>query len=53
MQRTVRSREYWHADLAGEPEIEDVTVLSESVESVTCRWCGSGEEVVTVPKASA
>ncbi len=50
VQRTVRTREYWHADLAGEPEIEEVAVLSENVESVTCRWCGSGEQVVTVPK---
>lgn len=51
--RKVRTREYWHADLGGEPEIEDVTVLHEHVESVICRWCGSGEEVVTVPKAGA
>lgn len=51
VQRTVTSREYWHADLSGEPEIEEITVLAENVESVTCRWCGTGEAVVTVPKA--
>jgi len=49
--RTVSTREYWHADLGGDPEIEDITVLSEEVKSVTCRWCGNGEAIVTVPKA--
>jgi hypothetical protein len=51
--RTVRSREYWHADLAGDPAVEEITVLSEDVESVICRWCGNGDSVVTVPKAGA
>ncbi|MBP7971644.1 MAG: hypothetical protein WBB44_12525 [Candidatus Nanopelagicales bacterium] len=49
--RTVRSNEYWHADLAGEPVIDERTVLRETVESVTCRWCGAKDSVETVPRA--
>ena len=50
VQRTITSREYWHSNLAGEPVIEERTVLREQVESVRCRWCGSTDAIVTVPK---
>lgn len=53
VRRTVSTREYWHANLAGDPEIEEVTVLAEDVESVVCRWCNTSDTVVTVPKASS
>lgn len=53
VKRTMTTQEYWHADLAGEPEVEEVTVLAENVLSVTCRWCNNGDAVVTVPKANA
>ena len=50
--RQARTREFWHLDLAGEPTVESVDVLSDSVDSVTCRWCGSGDaiEVVSRPQ---
>lgn len=51
--RTARTREYWHLDLSGEAVVESREVLSESVESVTCRWCGSGAAVELVPRPSA
>ena len=53
VRRTVTTQEFWHAGLSGDPAIEEVTVVAERVESVTCRWCNNGAAVVTVPKASA
>ena len=50
--RTVTRRvvEFVHVDLAGEPEVEETDVLSESVESVRCRWCGTTDvELVDRP----
>jgi ribosomal protein S27E len=46
---TVRSRAFHHYSVGGDLSIEDQVILSEDVESVTCRWCGptgSVEEVV-------
>jgi hypothetical protein len=36
--RTRRTQEFWHADLAGDGQVEETAVLAESVEAVTCRW---------------
>lgn len=49
--RTARTREFWHMDLSGAPTTESVDVLDDTVESVSCRWCGSGAavEIVTRP----
>jgi hypothetical protein len=44
--RTVRSREFVHVTLAGEPQTQDREVLSEAIESVTCRWCAAVNSVV-------
>ena len=35
--RSRRTTEYWHFDLAGDHRVEDVEVLDESLESVSCR----------------
>jgi hypothetical protein len=53
--RSVRVKQYWHVALSGVPEITDEDVLSELIESVTCRWCGSraGIELVARPSAEA
>jgi hypothetical protein len=42
---TQRTRAFHHFSLGGELHIEDVEVLSEVVEEVSCRWCGSGRSV--------
>ena len=39
---------YHHYTVGGELEIEDVETLSESVDAVTCRWCGHGRSVEVV-----
>jgi hypothetical protein len=43
--RTRRTTDYWHFDLAGDHRVEEETVLAESVESVSCRWCDAIEVV--------
>jgi hypothetical protein len=40
-----RTRAFHHYTVGGELEVEDVEVLEETVESVTCRWCGHGTAV--------
>lgn len=43
-----RTRAYHHYSVGGELRIEDETVLHESVDEVTCRWCGTGASVETL-----
>ena len=43
---TRRTRAFHHFTVGGELAVEDEQVLDEVVESVTCRWCGSGSGVV-------
>jgi hypothetical protein len=45
---TRRTRAYHHYTVGGELEIDQVEVLDEHVEDVTCRWCGNGAAVVEV-----
>jgi len=48
--RTRRLREFVHADLAGDPLVEESETLSDVVEHVTCRWCGAVDQVELVPR---
>jgi hypothetical protein len=45
---TRRTRAFHHYSVGGELSVEDVEVLDEVVEEVSCRWCGSGTAVVEV-----
>jgi hypothetical protein len=45
---TRRTRAFHHYTVGGELEVEDEVVLSDQVEEVTCRWCGSGGAVVAL-----
>lgn len=51
--RDVRSREFVHVSLAGEPVVAEREVLSETVERVTCRWCAGINSVVIEPRPEA
>ena len=42
---TRRTRAFHHYSVGGDLTVEDVDVLEESVEDVTCRWCGNGTVV--------
>jgi transposase len=45
---TERVRRFWHVDLSGEGRAEEEDRLEVEVESVTCRWCGSNEQIEVV-----
>jgi hypothetical protein len=45
---TRRVRAYHHFTVGGELSVEDPEVLSESVDEVLCRWCGTGSTVVVL-----
>jgi hypothetical protein len=51
--RTRRTTEFWHFDLSGAPTVEESTVRNETVESVTCRWCGRSDAVELIGRAEA
>jgi hypothetical protein len=34
--------------VGGELEVEDVEVVREAIESVSCRWCGHGRAVEVI-----
>lgn len=43
---TRTTKAFHHYSVGGELQIEDVEVIAEDIESVSCRWCGSGQHVV-------
>ncbi|MFE1977724.1 hypothetical protein [Streptomyces hygroscopicus] len=51
--RSTRAVEFVHLDLAGEPRVEEREVLSESIESVRCRWCNAVDQIELVDRPSA
>ncbi len=46
-------RAFHHYTVGGELRVEDVEVLSESVDEVACRWCGTGQSVIEITDADA
>lgn len=46
---TRRTRAFHHFTIGGDLTVEDEQVLSEEVEEVSCRWCGSASGVVAEP----
>ena len=42
---TRRTKAFHHYSVGGELSIEEVEVLDETVEGVSCRWCGNGSAV--------
>ena len=50
-----RVRRFWHLDLAGAAAADEEEYLEQTVESLSCRWCGSTDAVrlIDVPGASA
>ena len=43
-----RTKAFHHFSVGGDLSIEDVEVLDESVEEVSCRWCGNGNAIEVV-----
>lgn len=51
--RTRRTTEFWHFDLAGEHVVEEQQVRGETVETVSCRWCGRADAIELVDRTEA
>ncbi len=51
--RSSKVVEYVHLDLAGEPTVEERQVVSETIESVRCRWCNAVDQVELVDRPGA
>jgi hypothetical protein len=43
-----RTKAFHHYSVGGELSVEDVEVLHESVEEVSCRWCGKGTAIEVI-----
>ena len=48
---TERTRRFRHQELGGPATVEEEQLLSRDVESVLCRWCGTGDAVTVEPAA--
>lgn len=50
---TLRTTAFHHFTVGGDLTIEDNEVLDERIESVVCRWCGTGKGVVELDEPPA
>ena len=48
--RTLKVQDFVHADLAGEPVVEERVVLGDTVDRAVCRWCSAVDQVELVPR---
>lgn len=48
-----RTTAFHHYSVGGDLTVEDEKVLSESIDQVDCRWCGTGAHVVTLGDEAA
>ncbi len=48
---TTSVQSFHHYTVGGELSIEEPEVISKTVESVTCRWCGHGRGVEVIPES--
>ncbi len=48
-----RTKAFHHYSVGGDLSIEEVEVLDESVDDVSCRWCGNGNAIEVVADGSA
>lgn len=45
---TRRTRAYHHYSVGGDLTVEEEEVLSETLEEISCRWCGHGRAVEAI-----
>src|SRR5207244_1862859 len=48
-----RTRAFFHFSIGGELSVEEDELLDEQVERVVCRWCGSADQIETIPRVAA
>ena len=46
--KTTRTKSFYHFTIGGALNEEDVEVLAEAIETVTCRWCGHGKDIEVI-----
>ncbi len=49
----LRSRtvsQFWHFTMAGDPDVTETAVDRDTVERVTCRWCGASDRIEIVAR---
>jgi hypothetical protein len=51
--RTLRTTEFWHFDLAGDHDVESTEIKGQSLEAVSCRWCGRDDAIEVVDRNEA
>jgi len=49
---TRRTSAFHHYSVGGDLTVEDEQLLEETVERVTCRWCGASGDSIETPEAS-
>jgi len=49
---TRRTKAFHHFSVGGELTVEDVEVIEDSVEEVSCRWCGNGGAIEIITNES-
>ena len=50
---TRTTRAFHHYSVGGELQVEEELVLSESVDEISCRWCGNGRSVEEIRSDAA
>jgi hypothetical protein len=48
-----RTRAFHHYSVGGDLRVEDEVVLDESVDAVSCRWCGTGASIEVIDNGDA
>ena len=46
------TRQFLHFSIGGEPTVEEEEVIDEQIVAVTCRWCGSADQIEQVPRVA-
>lgn len=49
---TTSVRSFHHYTVGGDLSIEEPEIISRSIESVTCRWCGHGRDVEVITESA-
>ncbi len=49
---TRSTREFHHYTVGGTREVEQTEILAETVDGISCRWCGHGESVVRIDEGT-
>jgi hypothetical protein len=47
-----QTKAFHHYSVGGDLDIEDVEVLAETVDEVSCRWCGNGNAIEVIEAES-